>query len=248
MAEASILPDAPFRSGITGKYKLLIKSVTSTPINYEYELVDADGNIYKAGHPKHFTEDEILRCMVYFKIENAKHVVTDTLICNKQDLASAIPALSKKQSRPIIKTKDTIAQRTNSADGIRALGDPSKTGKSGLYHLSVIGRDSIGDKYSYTVKDAEGRKYKVETQVKRCIKIGSIHTCQVIYSKEQGCEFRVRVVAICKSPKSDKKPVKKFISHHVKRGRSATISSDWLSTPCVGDHFHLIYTPMGNKR
>ena len=43
-----IQPDAPFRSGITGKYKLLIKSVAPRFGNYEYALVDAEGKEYSA--------------------------------------------------------------------------------------------------------------------------------------------------------------------------------------------------------
>lgn len=84
------VPDTPFRSSVTGKYKLLIKSVTHKAFNYEYELMDADVNEYAPGHPKHYVEGTLLRCMVYFKIASAKLVVTETLICNKQDLTVAI--------------------------------------------------------------------------------------------------------------------------------------------------------------
>lgn len=95
-------PDTPFRSGISGKYKLLIKSVTPVIRNYDYALVDADGKEYRARSQNHYAKDQILRCMVDFKVNGAKLVVSDVRICSKQDLATIIP----EPKKVIIKEKE----------------------------------------------------------------------------------------------------------------------------------------------
>ena len=56
--EKHTTPDAPFRTGVNGKYKLLIKNVSPKLLGYEYELVDAEGKEYKAEHQKHYAEGE----------------------------------------------------------------------------------------------------------------------------------------------------------------------------------------------
>ena len=48
------IPDAPFRSGSTGKYKLLIKDVTPKFNGYEYLLVAADGKEYNSVAKEHY--------------------------------------------------------------------------------------------------------------------------------------------------------------------------------------------------
>ena len=115
--------DTPFRSSVTGKYKLLIKSVTYKAFNYEYELMDTDGNKYAAGHPKHYVEGTLLRCMVYFKIANANLVVTETLICNKQNLTVGIQG-----KKVIVQSKTAVKPSAKP----KFVDDPRNIGKS--YH------------------------------------------------------------------------------------------------------------------
>lgn len=241
MAEKIInLADAPFRSGITGKYKLLVKSVVPKYVNYEYELVDADGKEYAAGHPKHYAEGDLLRCMVFFKVANAKLVVTETLICNKQDLATAIPEVKKPQPQKE-EPKKVISDN-------KPVDDPRKAGKSGFYSLRVVDYERINGHYSYLVEDVTGIRFKVGVQTKHFYPIGSVKTCHMKVSVLPGGELSFKVVSICKDKKEKPKPSKKHKVKHVKRSYKSSSSRDWLGTPCVGDHFHLIYTPMGNKR
>ena len=84
-------PDAPYRGGTSGKYKLLIKSAKKKFERYEYVLTDAEGKEYAAEAKEHYQENALLRCMVTFEVKSAHLVVTDTTICKKQDLALAIP-------------------------------------------------------------------------------------------------------------------------------------------------------------
>ena len=240
MAETTHTPDSPFRSGISGKYKLLIQTVTRKAINYEYELVDADGKDYKAGHPKRYAVGDLLRCMVNFKVANAKLVVTETIICNKQDLATALPEEKKVQPKPIIKPKIV--------DDPRPIDNPRQAGKSGLYYLRVVGCDKLGTKNVYWVMDSEGCKYKVDTPTKKNHPLGKVVVCSVYVATVQGSGLTVRVPSISKRQTTAPKPSKKHKVKHVKRSRSYSSHDSWLGSPCVGDHFHLIYTPMGNKR
>jgi len=94
-AQSLIMPDSPFRNGVSGKYKLLIKCVTEKFGNYEYLLLDADGKEYKTIAEPLFSVGEILRCILTFKLEHAKLVVENVAICKKQDLATPIPAEKK---------------------------------------------------------------------------------------------------------------------------------------------------------
>ena len=100
----NIQPDAPFKTGVTGKYKLLIKSVTPKYSNYEYELTDIEGKEYLATCQKHYPENNILRCIVSFSVERAKLVVTETTICGKQDFTQPLPSSIKEK----VKTKSTV--------------------------------------------------------------------------------------------------------------------------------------------
>lgn len=229
MENGNNAPDAPFRSGVNGKYKLLIKSVTSTPVNYEYELVDADGNLYKAGHPKHFTEDEILRCMVYFKIENAKLVVTDTLICNKQDYAIPLTEEPRSVSKPKSGNPSKTKRYSN-----QEIGDPIHGRVSGVYNLRVAEVKRGDKKCSYVLEDAMGRKYKAQSP--KYYAEGRIVGCQV-KTLITGGGYKATVTKVGTKP------------HYKKHGRRGGLQTrEWMDGPSVGDHFRLIYTPMGNKR
>ncbi len=90
-----ISPDAPFRTGVTGKYKLLIRSVTPKFDGYEYYLEDAEGIGYKAKSSLHYSEMQLLRCMVSFEVKAARLVVSDVAVCKKQDLAESVPKTKK---------------------------------------------------------------------------------------------------------------------------------------------------------
>lgn len=69
MSAENLIPDSPFRSGVSGKYKLLIKDVTPKFGSYEYDLVDAEGKEYKAAEKEHYSEGELIRCMVSLVIQ-----------------------------------------------------------------------------------------------------------------------------------------------------------------------------------
>jgi hypothetical protein len=167
-----LIPDSPFRGGVTGKYKLLIKSVTRKAFNYEYELVDAEGKEYKAGSPKHYAEGGLLRCMVYFKVTNARLVVSDILICKKQDLTTTIPEPTKLRSKPRSQPSPHPTPQSVSKAGESSFiptqyafreGDPSAIGVTGSYRLTVqsSSRWYNGDqtKYVYVLKDGRGQSY-----------------------------------------------------------------------------------------
>lgn len=224
--------DAPFRSGTSGKYKLLIQGVSHNVDGYVYALVDAEGKEYLSIHPKHYAPEQILRCMVHFKVANATLIVTETLICSKQDFATALPDLpkpkqqKKQESDPMVST-------------VRGkLGDPIKSRVSGVYRLLVVEVDRGEKKCIYTLEDAIGRKYKAKS--KRYYKAGSIIGCQVNTVLTTG-GVKAAVASMGKRPKSPK-------GHHGHHGHAGRNSRDWLPAPPVGTHFHLIYTPMGNKR
>lgn len=240
ISEIKNTPDSPYRSGITGKYKLLIKSVSPKIASYEYELVDAEGKEYKAGHPKHYAEGELLRCMVYFKVANAKLIVTDTLICNKQDLTTALSQEKKAPQKPV-ETKKVV-------NDPRKVDSPRQAGKKGCYHLRIADYEKIGNQYAYMVEDANGVRFKVGVKTKRFFPIGTVCLCHMKISILQGGEMVFKVLSICKEKTADPKPSKKHKVKHVKRSHHSSSSRDWLGTPYVGGHFHIIYTPMGNKR
>ncbi len=101
MADQQIHPDTPFRTGVTGKYKLLIKSATRRHSGFEYELVDADEKKYTARSMHHYPEGGILRCIITFAVERAKLVVVETTVCGKQDFVKPIPSKAKKQTSTI---------------------------------------------------------------------------------------------------------------------------------------------------
>lgn len=245
--------DAPFRTGVTGKYKLLIKNVSPKLLGYEYELVDAEGKEYKAEHPKHYAEGELLRCMVDFKVANAKLTVTDTQICNKQDLTTALPEekVEKKVRHKPIESKEVV-------NDPRTVDNPRQAGKKGFYYLRIADYELVGKQYSYLVEDATGIRYKVGVHTKRFLPIGTVCLCNMKVSILQGGEMVFKVLSICKDkgkaaesqPEKGKasKNKKKHKVKHVKRSHGSSSSSDWLGTPYVGTRFHLIYTPMGNKR
>lgn len=249
MDTSNIIPDAPFRSGTTGKYKLMIRSVTPRFNGYEYELVDADGKEYKAASPKHYAPDQVLRCMVHFKVVKAAFVVTETLICSKQDFATAIPEPPKPQlkPKPEARTKSSVNKAKASTEPKREhLGDPHLKRVPGKYVLRVAAVKQSDAAYSYKVEDAKGRLYEVKA--KQSYPVGCIVDCRVQVSNAPSGAMRVSVLSINKHTiKTVQSKRKHKRGNPLKHWHAGGSSYDWPS-PSSGVHFHLIYTPMGNKR
>lgn len=195
MTDGNHLPDAPFRSGVSGKYKLLIKEVTPKYRQYEYELTDSEGKSYKATSAVHFAANQILRCMVTFKIEHARLVVTDTAICSKQDMATPIvdkpvppkpvPA-QKPQPMSVSPVKPNKVIPAKPAPVILE-GAPSEKGTTGLYRLkveSVQGWNRYGTtKHLYSLSDISGQLYQAISD--KTYPSGVIAVCRVEVLKER---------------------------------------------------------------
>ena len=245
------IPDAPFRSGATGKYKLLIKEVTPKFNGYEYLLVDADGKEYNSVAKEHYSSGELLRCIITFNVVNARFVVSSTAVCKKQDLATLIPEPPKPQPRPKpeVKTKEKakISKKKADADPERKrLGDPKLKGVSGNYVLRVAAVEQTDEAYSYKVEDAKGRQYDVQS--KHPYSVGTIVDCKMSVTNAPSGALRVSVSTIKKHiPKTNQPGHKHKRGNPLKNWHPGSSSHDWPS-PGTGDRFQLIYTPMGNKR
>lgn len=251
MENMTQIPDAPFRSGSTGKYKLLIKDVTPKFNGYEYLLVDADGKEYNSVAKEHYAPGQLLRCIVTFNVVNARFVVSCTAVCKKQDLAILIPEPPKAQPKPKteVKTKEKtkVSKKKTDTDPIRKrLGDPRLKGVSGKYVLRVAAVEQIDEVYSYKVEDAKGRQYDVQSV--HPYPVGTIVDCKVSVSNAPSGAIRVSVSTINKHiPKTNQPGHKHKRGNPLKNWHPGSSSHDWPS-PGSGDRFHLIYTPMGNKR
>lgn len=265
MEDLTHTPDAPFRSGITGKYKLLIKDVTPKFGSYEYDLEDADGKDYKAVAKEHYTEGELLRCMVNFEVVNALLVVSEVAVCKKQDLATLIPEPPKPEPQPqpkpetkiaskpttkskakSTKAKKSSASKPNDAPKKMVLGDPLHRRTSGTYVFRVTEVTQNETIYSYRVEGA--RQQQFEVQSKQSFPVGAYVDCGVKVALRGGT-LKVSVSSI----KIHNSVVVKTGPEHKRGGGlkhwlADTKYRDTLSGPNPGDHFHLIYTPMGNKR
>lgn len=227
-------PDAPFRSGTTGKYKLLIRSVSPKVDGYEYELVDADSREYKARFKIHYPEGQLLRCIVTFEVRGAKLVVTDTAICKKQDLTT--PFVKPKKERIVVKAptnpipvKTVVDKQPEAGIVIRTL---SETEIHEL--LTQIARKKGTRNPSYYCCDKKFKNlYEFRRHLYGCHPIE--YNQYFVTELHQTFQGTVRGVGI-KIPKSPKR----------KKGSSK--NDDAYPTRCKGDYFRLIYTPMGNKR
>lgn len=192
-------PDTPFRSGVSGKYKLLIKAVEFKYGNYEYGLSDADGKEYKAFSKQHYADGQLLRCMISFKIENARFVVSEISICAKQDLASLVPEHEKPKiikldsPSPKVETKSVVPKPQSTV----FYDSPAETKKTGLYTLIVHARYRwYGDgktKYQYVLEDNKEKTYHAvssETYV-----LGSKVRCKVeVIKKFEGNVYIVSII------------------------------------------------------
>ena len=249
MSKENISPDAPFRSGKSGKYKLLAKNVTPKYGKYEYELEDADGKEYKVVAKEHYAAGQLLRCMVSFEIVKAKFVVTDTALCKKQDLAERIPEPPKpnQQTQRDAKLETNAKKITSGTDPTKKqLGDPRHKRVSGMYVLRVASVQQDGSTLTYKVEDANGQLYDIRS--KKYFPVGWLVDCWVKVVLTQGGVLKVSVTEINKHVLRPAEPGKKV--NVLKHWRADTKSrhDSWLRIPCEGDRFRLIYTPMGNKR
>ena len=122
-AEPLVQPDNPYLNGVTGKYKLLVKNVTELYSNFEYSLVDAQEKQYKAISEQLYSEGNILRCIVTFKVEHAKLVVESVAVCKKQDLAIPIP-VTPKGSPDLERLISELPQAINSKPLSKTLSKP----------------------------------------------------------------------------------------------------------------------------
>ena len=207
MDSKTLQPDTPFRSGVSGKYKLLINIVEFKYGNYEYALSDADGKEYKASSKKHYAEGHLLRCMISFKIENARFVVSDITICGKQDLAPLIPEPEKsKKAKPVTAPQKTVAKviAPKPQPSVR-YDSPVETGKSGTYSLIVQTRLRwYGDgqtKYQYVVRDNKEKTY--HTVSSHTYEPGTEVLCKVEVLKE----FKGNVYFVAITGDDSSKPV-----------------------------------------
>ena len=245
-------PDAPFRSGTTGKYKLLIRSVSPKVDGYEYELVDADSREYKAISKEHYPDGQLLRCIVSFEVRGAKLVVIDTAVCKKQDLATLIPEPPKPlpkaaKKEPETHSKKASKDKTSSKPKATRLGDPRFRRASGMYVFRVADVKRIEEGFSYQVEDAKGNSYEVHSKDQYAL--GKLVDCKVSVSSAPSGLLKIAVLSIRNHIVSSSNPAGKHKkSGSIKHWHAKENSRDWLSGPNVGDHFHLIYTPMGNKR
>lgn len=148
-ASTNIQPDSPFRIGISGKFKLLIKSVEEKFGDYEYLLIDADDKEYKAIAKALYAEGQILRCVVSFKVERARLVVENVAVCIKQDLATPILIAKKPAPTP---TKATAPIATPKAK-TKAKTKTKKQGKQKKSNNRAVEKKGIYD--SYRMQKAE---------------------------------------------------------------------------------------------
>ena len=172
-----ILPDAPFRSGAPGKYKLLVKSVEKKGRLYEYVLSDAEQKEYKATSTIQYSENQLLRCVISFVVKGAKLLVTDTVICKNQDL---LPPTANVGHLP------TRQEASLPEKGV-INGNPSLVNTSGSYQLTVdYCKPWIGDTTSknlYVLYDNSGQQYYAIS--KENYTVGEKVVCRVEVLKER---------------------------------------------------------------
>ncbi len=220
--------DDPYLAGISGKYNLLIMSVAPKYPVYEYELADLEGRKYKAVAPLMYAVNQLLRCQVYFNITSEGLVVSDTLICGKQNLALPVDKTIKS------KTPSVIAQKTCVKTLSTQLGAPIGKGVSGICVFLVKEVEQNGTIYNYCLEDSKGRYYK--TKSKKFFKVGLLIPCFFHMEYKNGIKSYSISVGIKK-----RYNIHNGYIHYAHRYSMSP-------SPCKGDHFHLIYTPMGNKR
>ena len=220
-------PDDPFKVGVSGKYKLLIRNVTQKYNGFEYELEDISGKLYKAESVLRYPENNLLRCIVTLSVKGYHLVVEGTKICNKQDLTSPIH-YKKKSQIPSKKKVHRVASKE-----VAKLDNPFLNMASGICKLRICEAEKKqGNMYYYLLEDAKGRKYEISS-LKRYTK-GSVVSCGVEVHVSGGQRY-VDVTSIGPSESHNNN-----LSNRKHSGSSQPAQ--------VGGRFRIIYTPMGNKR
>lgn len=239
MAELHYTPDAPFRSGVTGKYKLLIKSVSKKYAEYEYELVDAEGKEYKAASNAHYPENQLLRCILTFAVSHAQLVVTETAICKKQDLAEPVqePKRTIPTSQPAPQAKPpkkptVFTQIDEIQNNGQKAGPMSEDEIQNLLKQIEQRKDSRNASYRCCGKTHHGI-YEFRKHLYVCHPEEYSRYFSPVLHRDAPASVRGVGVGVHKKTKK-------------KKGYSK--NDDAYPTRCKGDYFHLIYTPMGNKR
>lgn len=269
-----VSPDNPYRNGTTGKYKLLVKSITESYSNFEYSLVDAGGKEYKAYTELLYSEGDILRCVVSFKVENAKLVVECVAICKKQDLATPIPVVpkaksdlnqliselppatisksssNKTKSKPKIKAKSktSSAHQSEAKTKSKPLGHPERTMASGEYNLKVYdrvrGKMFTGASFRYLLEDADGFSYFALSN--HYFEIGSVLACKVNVKESKDSKEKkvLKEVSIQSKVKSGPKRKRKQV-HHGGGGKKNTGYTQYdFGGTPYTGGCHIIYTRM----
>lgn len=239
MAEVQHTPDAPFRSGVSGKYKLLIKSVSKKSVGYEYELIDADDKEYKAVSNDHYAENQLLRCMLTFVVSHAQLVVTETTICKKQDLAEPVQETKKTIASSQVVTKAKPAKKPTVftlideiQDNGQKAGPMSEEEIQNLLKQIEQRKDSRKATYRCCGKTHHGL-YEFRKHLFLCHPEEYSRYFSPVLHRDAPASVRGVGIGVHKKAKK-------------KKGNSK--NDDAYPTRCKGDYFHLIYTPMGNKR
>ena len=239
-------PDAPFRSGISGKYKLLIRNVSPKFGAYEYELEDAEGREYKAMADMHFAEAQLLRCMVFFEVKSARLVVSDVAVCKKQDLAIPLPEALEAipQASSILEIKKSSSKAEQ-----KSAKKPAKP--NSLFVLI----DELQDNGRKTgpMSDDEVKNLLKQIKNKKASRKGSYRCCGKTHFGL--FEFRKHLYE-CHPIEYNRYFVKALyrpapqsvMGFGIKKIELSSSNSGSYLPQYEGDHFHLIYTPMGNKR
>lgn len=233
-----IIPDAPFRSGVTGKYKLLIRSVTHKFDGYEYFLVDSEGKEYKAKSNLHYGEMQLLRCVVSFEVKAAKLVVSNVAVCNKQDMTTPIPEIKKTSPKAV---KESVTKPTKKKSLFVLIDELQENGmKKG---------PMSDDEVQILLKQIENKKASHKGSYRCC---GKTHLGLFEFRKHLSechpLEYNRYFVSVLHQRVPQRKAPKSIMGFGIKRIRQASSKSESYLPKYEGEHFHLIYTPMGNKR
>lgn len=236
---AKYTPDAPLVCSVSGKYKLLISSVTPKFDRYEYLLVDAEGREYGAVSDKYYSRNQLLRCMVSIAVVKTKLVVSEVTICKKQDLL--IPTTDEQN----------ISSETYTSPEVKTVINDSNPDYGDKHQPdSPVVRPLSEDEIQNLEKQIEDNKSKRNASYICC-------------GHEYRTIFDIRKHLFECHPEDYKKHLRKKLHRDIPtpvRGVGVKVhkkssykkrrkrNSDTGFTVYKGDYFRLIYTPMGNKR
>ena len=181
------IPDAPIKIGIPGIYRLAVKEVLPNGNNFRYLLVDADGNQYSAVSKKAFRKNQLVRCLLQFKLINSEYRVNHVIICKKQSIDDTHPSPRSKPS-----TAERIISRAIVNPGFNPTeypfheGSPKQVNKTGSYRFTVnMWLPCPGGtpcKYVYLMEDCHNQKYHAVSNTK--YEKGDKLVCRVEVLKE----------------------------------------------------------------